>query len=172
LNRSIDRFLADLDSARAPRKPAVRKTGAGRRVAVIGAGPAGLTAAWFLALDGYAVTVFEKLPLAGGMMAVGIPGYRLPREVLGREIRAIQSLGVEIRTGVEVGKDITIEDLRKQGTEAFFLAVGAHECKRLGIEGEGLQGVYPGLDFLRDVNLGKEVRLHGRPSPSTATSAG
>ncbi len=160
--RSVERFLADRAAAKPPGTPAVRKTGQGRKVAVIGAGPAGLTAAYFLAIDGYAVTVFDKLPLAGGMMAVGIPGYRLPREVLDREIRAIQSLGVEIRTGVEVGKEITIEDLRRQGTKAFFLAVGAHECKRLGIEGEGLQGVYPGLDFLRDVNLGKGVSLGRR----------
>jgi NADPH-dependent glutamate synthase beta subunit-like oxidoreductase len=159
--RSVERFLADLE-AKTSGLPAVRKIGGGRKVAVIGAGPAGLTAAYFLARDGYAVTVFEKLPIAGGMMAVGIPGYRLPREVLDREIRMIRALGVEIRTGVEVGKEITLEDLRKQGTEAFFLAIGTHECKRLGIEGEDLQEVYPGLDFLRDVNLGKEVRIGKR----------
>ena len=161
--RAIERFLSDLEAQKDPiHMPAIRKTGEGKKVAVIGSGPAGLTAAYFLARDGYAVSVFERLPLVGGMMAVGIPGYRLPREVLSREIRAIQALGVEIRTGVEVGKEITIEGLRKQGTKAFFLAVGAHQCRRLGIEGEDLEGVYPGLDFLRDVNLGKPVRLNGR----------
>jgi NADPH-dependent glutamate synthase beta subunit-like oxidoreductase len=160
--QSIERFLADLDLY--SKNPYVPKFEGAKdeKIAIIGSGPAGLTAAYFLAREGYRVTVYEKLPIAGGMMAVGIPEYRLPRDVTSREIKIIQELGVEIRTGVEVGKDITIEQLRNQGTKAFFLAIGAQECKGLGVEGEDLNGVYLGMDLLRDVNLGKKVSLGER----------
>jgi NADPH-dependent glutamate synthase beta subunit-like oxidoreductase len=154
---SVERFLGDLDLfGGATYVPNVRES-RNTKVAVIGSGPAGLTAAYFLARDGYRVTVYEKLPVAGGMMAVGIPEYRLPRENLIREVRVIQEMGVEIRTGIDVGRDITIAELREQQTKAFFLAVGAQECKRLGVEGDDLEGVYPGVDFLRRVNLGETV---------------
>ena len=96
------------------------------------------------------------------MLTVGIPAYRLPRDTIEAEIEVIRSMGVEFRTGVEIGKDITIAGLREQGYKAFFIAIGAHECKVLGIEGENLQGVYPGTDFLRDVNLGNPVSLGNR----------
>jgi NADPH-dependent glutamate synthase beta subunit-like oxidoreductase len=159
---SVERFLGDLDLfGGKPYVPRLKEA-KNQKIAVIGSGPAGLTAAYFLARDGYQVTVFEKLPVAGGMMAVGIPEYRLPRENISREIKVIQAMGVEIRTGIDVGKDITIAELREQQTKAFFLAVGAHECKRLGIEGENLDGVYPGVDFLRRVNLGEKVSLGKR----------
>mgnify|MGYP000159067522 CR=1 FL=1 len=133
------------------------------RVAVVGSGPAGLTAAYFMAREGYPVTVFEALPVAGGMMAVGIPAYRLPRDVLESEIKAIESLGVEIRTNTPIGPngDLSLDDLRRD-YDAVFLAVGAHGSRRLNIEGEDLTGVLHGVDFLREVNLGREVAVGER----------
>jgi NADH-quinone oxidoreductase subunit F len=134
----------------------------GMQVAVVGSGPAGLTCAHYLALKGYRVTVFEALPVAGGMLAVGIPEYRLPRHVLEAEIRSITELGVEIRTGVRVGRDVTVEELKSQGYRAIFLAIGAHGSQPLGVKGEDLPGVYAGLDFLREVNLGRAPDLTGK----------
>ncbi len=158
----LHRFLADEDmKAEPPFAPEVkaRKT---EKVAIIGAGPAGLTCAYFLAIEGYQVTVFEKLPVLGGMLTVGIPSYRLPRDVIDAEIQTVKALGVQFKTGVEIGKDITIEQLRNDGFKAFFLAIGAHECKMLGIEGETLVGVHAGVDFLREVNLGNRITLGDR----------
>ena len=131
-------------------------------MAVIGSGPAGLSCAYYLAIEGYQVTVFEKLPVLGGMLTVGIPSYRLARDIIEAEIQVIRDLGVEFRTGVDLGKDVTIAQLRDQGYKAFFLAIGAHECKVLGVEGETLEGVYPGTDFLRRVNLGERIPLGDR----------
>ncbi len=128
----------------------------------MGSGPAGLTCAYYLAIEGYQVTIYEKLPVVGGMLSVGIPEYRLPRDIIDAEIKTIKDMGVEIKTGVDIGKDVTVEQLRKDGYKAIFLAIGAHECKSLGIEGEDLDGVYPGMDFLRDTNLGKKVDLGNR----------
>jgi NADPH-dependent glutamate synthase beta subunit-like oxidoreductase len=96
------------------------------------------------------------------MMTVGIPSYRLPRDIIESEIQTIKDLGVQFKTGVEIGKDFTIAQLRENGFKAFFVAIGAHECKRLGIEGESLSGVYPGVEFLREVNLGNRVQLGDR----------
>ena len=158
----LHRFLADkdleADQPFLPEKKEVRE----EKVAVIGAGPAGLTCAYYLAIEGYQVTVFEKLPVLGGMLNVGIPAYRLPREIIDSEIDVIRALGVEFKTGVEVGKDFTIAQLREQGFQSFFMGIGSHECKVLGIEGEDLEGVYPGVDFLREVNLGNKVSLGDR----------
>ena len=103
---------------------------------MIGSGPAGLAAAYSLARRGYPVTIFEKLPVAGGMMAVGIPAYRLPRDILNLEIEVVRRLGVEIRTGVTFGQDVTLESLKKDGYQAVFLAVGLHGGRRLGVENE------------------------------------
>jgi len=158
----LHRFLADheMDSGEfyVPEKAAPN----GKKVAIIGSGPAGLTCAYFLAQEGYAVTVFEKLPVLGGMLTVGIPSYRLPRKIIDTEIQVIKDLGVECKTGVEIGKDVTIEQLRNEGYSAFFMGIGSHECKVLGVPGEELEGVLPGVDFLREFNLGNEVSIGDR----------
>ncbi len=158
----LHRFIADVDLASdepfLPEKKAIRD----EKVAIIGAGPAGLTCAYFLALEGYQVTVFEKLPVLGGMLTVGIPSYRLPREIIEAEIQTIKDLGVKFKTGVDIGKDVTIAELRDEGFKAFFMGIGSHECKVLGIEGEEFEGVYPGIEFLREVNLGNRISLGDR----------
>jgi len=133
------------------------------QVAIVGAGPAGLTAAYHLARTGYGVTVYEALPVAGGMLAVGIPEYRLPRDVLNHEIDLIRALGVEIRLGTPVGRDggPSLDDLHREN-DAVFLAVGAHQSRRLDIPGEDLEGVIHSTDFLRRLGLGEEVALGRR----------
>ena len=155
--RAIERFLADQDrsngDAYVPKLKAARR----HMVAIIGSGPAGLAAAYFLAKNGYKATVFEKLPVAGGMMAVGIPLYRLPRKVLATEIGVIQKMGVEIKTGITFGKDVTFDSLKGDGYKAFFLATGLHQNIRLNVTNEDLKGVLNGIDFLRDVSLGYSV---------------
>jgi heterodisulfide reductase subunit A-like polyferredoxin len=132
------------------------------RVAVVGSGPAGLTASAFLAQKGYPVTIFEALPVIGGMLYTGIPSYRLPREILDEEIKTIQSLGVEIKTNSPIGPNLTLDDLFRQGYEAIFLAVGAHQDQKLGIPGEENPNVFPGVVFLRKANLGQKVDVGKR----------
>jgi NADPH-dependent glutamate synthase beta subunit-like oxidoreductase len=129
------------------------------RVAVVGSGPAGLTAAYHLGRRGYQVTIFEALPVAGGMLAVGIPAFRMPREIIDSDIRFICQHNVEIQTGKALGKDFTIDGLFQQGYKALFLALGAHGNTKLNIPGEEAQGVLPGVDFLRRVNLGENVEV-------------
>lgn len=126
------------------------------KVAVIGAGPAGLSAAWDLTREGFQVTVFEALPVAGGMLAVGIPEYRLPKNMVNREIETIKKLGVEIRLNTPIND---VESLLKDGYQAVFIATGAHKGDKMGIPGEDLNGVFDAIDFLRDVNLGKDVEV-------------
>ncbi|MBR9981069.1 MAG: FAD-dependent oxidoreductase [Desulfatitalea sp.] len=133
-----------------------------RKVCVVGAGPGGMSAAYYLALKGYTVRVLEALPMAGGMMMVGIPRYRLPREVIDREVAMIEDLGVEFRFNTRLGSDVTLEQLRAEGFEAFFLAIGAHDSFRLGIEGENdFPQVLQAIDFLKRVALG-DRRLPGK----------
>ena len=158
----LHRFLADWDMARENYYVPEKKEAKNEKVAIVGSGPAGLTCAYFLAIEGYQVTVFEKFPVLGGMLTVGIPSYRLPRDIIEAEIQVIKDLGVQFKTGVEIGKDITVAQLRKEGYKAIFLGIGSHECKLLGIEGEDLEGVYPGVDFLREVNLGNRISLGNR----------
>ncbi len=130
-----------------------------RKVAVIGAGPGGLSAAYYLALKGYAVRVIEALPRAGGMLLAGIPRYRLPSDVIDREVAMIQDLGVEFRMQTRFGRDVTLEQLREEGFEAFFLAVGAHASFKLGIPGEQeFPQVFEAVDFLQRIALGERHR--------------
>jgi NADH-quinone oxidoreductase subunit F len=151
--RLVKRFMADHEYA-VPWTPERLAPSKEQKVAVIGAGPAGLTAALRLAQQGYQVTVFEKMPQPGGMMTYGIPAYRLPREPLFAEIEHIKRAGVEIRCNQELGKDFTIGSLKEQGYAAIILALGAHKSRRLGIPGDDLPGVYPGVQFLRDIACG------------------
>ena len=125
------------------------------KIAVIGSGPAGLTCAYYLALKGYPVTVFEKEKELGGMLTLGIPSFRLEKDVIRAEIDILRDLGVQFKTGVAVGTDITLDALRAEGFKAFYLAVGASRGAKLRCPGEELPGVMPGIDFLRAVNLGK-----------------
>ena len=134
----------------------------GKKVAIIGSGPAGLLAAYDLALMGHQPTIFEALPVAGGMLAVGIPRYRLPRDILNREIDIVKRLGVEIKTNVCVGRDLSLTDLRNQGFDSVFVAVGAHISRSLGVPGEDLKGVVPATNFLRSVNLDGKVEVERR----------
>lgn len=132
-----------------------------KKIAIIGGGPAGLSCAYYLAQDGYDITVFEKEDKMGGMMTFGIPGFRLQKDVVDAEIDIIKELGVKFQTGVEVGKDITIPELRKQGFNGFFVAVGAQASRKLGLPNEDHPDIVGGLDFLRDANLGRGKKLHG-----------
>ena len=132
------------------------------KIAVIGAGPAGLSCAYFLANKGYPVTVFEKEQTLGGMLTLGIPEFRLERNVIHAEIDILREMGVEFRTGVEIGKDVTIPQLREDGYKAFYLAVGAQGGTLPGIPGENLEGVLSGIDFLRKVNLGEKPEIGKR----------
>lgn len=124
------------------------------KVAVIGAGPAGMTAAYYLATEGYPVTVFERNAAPGGMLKFGIPSFRLEKDVIDAEISVLGKLGVEFKCGVDVGKDITLAELRQQGYKAFYLAIGAQNARKLNVEGENLTGVTSGIEFLRRVNEG------------------
>ncbi len=131
------------------------------RVAIVGSGPSGLACAYFLALRGYRSTVFEALPVVGGMLRVGIPDYRLPPEVLNREIKAITRLGIEIKTSTSMGRDLNIDDLFNQGYKAIHVAIGAHKSLKLNIAGESHKDVIPGTCFLRLINLGDIDRIEG-----------
>lgn len=132
----------------------------GKKVAIVGSGPAGISVAFYLAHEGYECTIYESLPVFGGMLAVGIPHYRLPRDIIGTELYALKNCGVEIITGVTIGRDKTLQDLRDEGFEAIFLGVGAHDSRKLGIEGEeGTEGVLHGVDYLRRVLTGEELDI-------------
>jgi len=155
----LHRFLADLDLDSENRHIPEVKEKRDEKVAIIGSGPAGLTAAYYLAKEGYQVTVFEKLPVAGGMMVVGIPEYRLPRDIIAAEIQVIEDMGVQIKTGLSFGEDMTLESLKKDGFQALFLATGLHQSLKLNVAGEDLPGVIRGIEFLRDVALGKSVSV-------------
>ncbi len=156
----LKRFVADLDLNDESRYVPEAKEKQAGKVAIIGSGPAGLSAAYYLAWRGFNVTVFEKLSVLGGMMAVGIPAYRMPRDVLDAEIQVIKDMGVEMRTGVAFGSDVTLESLKKEGYDAFFLATGLHLSRGLNVPGEDLVNVLKGVDFLRDAALGNPVTVN------------
>jgi formate dehydrogenase beta subunit len=132
------------------------------RVAIVGAGPAGLAAAHDLALLGYPVTIFEAQPVAGGMLRLGIPEYRLPRELIKLEINAILSLGVDLKLGARLGRDFLLADLKREGYGAVFLATGAHKSRDLELPGTELDGVLKGVDFLLNMNMGYRLELGKR----------
>ncbi|MGB4223116.1 MAG: FAD-dependent oxidoreductase, partial [Syntrophorhabdus sp.] len=159
---ALKRFAADVDMATFPSFRPVTAKSNDIKVAIIGAGPAGLSAAYFLALKGYKPTVFEALSVPGGMLAVGIPDYRLPRDILNAEIKSITDIGVEIKYNTQFGKDITSESLFKDGYGAILLATGAHKGQKLGIPGEEASGVADGVTFLRAVNLNEIVKTEGK----------
>jgi len=156
----LERFLTDWMVTN--KKPLTRecKPPVGKKIAIIGSGPAGISVAYYLAHRGYSCTIFEKLPVFGGMLSVGIPHYRLPRDIIGSELHSLKSCGVEIVFGITIGKDKMLTDLRKEGYEAVFIGVGAHDSRKLGIEGEtGTEGVMHGVDYLRKVLTGEEVNI-------------
>ena len=162
----IKKFIADKDLDASTRFVPKMLNQIGRpyteKIAVIGAGPAGLSCAYYLAVKGYPVTVFEKEDKLGGMLTLGIPGFRLDKAVVNAEIDILRELGVEFKTGVEVGKDVSLPQLRAEGYKAFYLGIGASRGTKLGVPGEELAGVFTGIDFLRDVNLEKPVSIGKR----------
>lgn len=157
--RSLKRLVADIEreQGRVAVKPVPKKYD--EKVAIIGAGPAGLAAAYELAKLGYPVTVFERMPELGGMMRYCIPDYRLEKFVVKNEIDYILGLGVEVKTGVEFGKDITVDSLKRDGYKAIFIAIGAQLSAKLNIPGEDLEGVIHAVDFLRSLALGKRLNI-------------
>ncbi|PKN33108.1 MAG: 4Fe-4S ferredoxin [Deltaproteobacteria bacterium HGW-Deltaproteobacteria-19] len=154
----LKRFVADLDLKDETRYIPDKKESKGKKVAVVGAGPAGLTCAYYLAAEGYDVEVFESLPVAGGWLAVGIPEYRLPKDVLRAEIKVIEDLGVKIHLNRPVGKDLPFVQLQKD-FDAVFIGCGTVNSSKLNIPGEDMQGVIHGVDYLKRVNLGEKVFL-------------
>ena len=159
----VKRFIADHDLNEETRYIPKMLNQIGRpypqKIAVIGAGPAGISCAYYLAEKGYPVTVFDRNPVPGGMLTLGIPNFRLEKDVLNAEIDILKEMGVEFKCGVEVGKDVTIQQLREEGYKGFYVAIGAQKSAPLGIPGEELKGVYGGVDFLREVNLGKKPAI-------------
>ncbi len=162
--RVLKRFVADEEVKRRRIPPEQQVTGNRIKVAVIGSGPAGLTAAYRLAGKGYEVTILEALPVAGGMLAVGIPSYRLPREILNAEIDLVRSRGVEIKLNTRVGSDLPLTRLWEEGFKAIFVATGLHQSSSMRVEGEdaGYRGFIPGVEFLRRANLGQSMELGER----------
>jgi NADH-quinone oxidoreductase subunit F len=159
--RALKRFASDYEMQKGI-KPPIAEIKYDEKIAIIGSGPAGLTAAWYLQNAGYQCTIFEALKKAGGMLRVGIPDYRLPENVLDYEIDYIKSSGVEIKMGQKLGKDFSIDDLFKKGYRAVFLAIGSHKPFELGIEGADHHAVLPGVKFLSDVNMKNKVVLGRR----------
>ncbi|MBU0765501.1 MAG: FAD-dependent oxidoreductase, partial [Bacteroidetes bacterium] len=157
--RNLKRFVTDygIQNNLATKQKSIKKDK--DNVAVIGSGPAGLTCGHYLAKKGYKVTVFEKQPVIGGMLALGIPEYRLPREILKHDLDYIISAGIEIRTNTSLGKDFTIDELFKQGYKAIFIATGAHQSLKLNIPGEDVNGIIYGMEALTAINLNKEITI-------------
>ncbi len=161
----IKRFIAEQELNAETRYVPARRTyrasteDYAEHIAVIGAGPAGMSCAYYLANMGYPVTVFEKNPVPGGMLTLGIPNFRLEKDVVNAEIEVLREMGVEFKCGVEVGKDVTLDELRAQGYKGFFLGIGAQKSSALRIPGEELEGVFGGVEFMREVNLGSKPAI-------------
>jgi len=154
--RALKRFAADYEMNKGIKPVKPKEPVYNEKVAIVGSGPAGLTCGYYLTLLGYEVTIFESLPVAGGMLAVCIPEYRLPKKILDMEIEAIKQTGVTIKTNAKIDD---LEDLKKQDYKAIFIATGAHKGFKMGIPGEDVKGVTDAIEFLKAVNLGKEVEL-------------
>lgn len=154
--KTLKRHVADYEIAAKASQQLPSSPNGLAKVAIVGAGPAGLAAGYYLGQKGYSVTIFEALPVGGGMAAVGIPAYRLPKDVLNYEIDLVKRAGVEIVYNTRVGKDVTLKDLSDRGYKAIFLAIGCHDSSSMGVEGEdaGYEGFIPGVTFLRELNLG------------------
>lgn len=166
---ALKRFVSDYERKRIKHPPVLSTSSKEEKVAIIGSGPAGLTCAHYLARWGYPVTIFEALPVAGGMLRVGIPEYRLPKDILNEEIfSAVESLGVSVKTGIRIGKDIAFEELFNMGYSCIFIAVGCHISRKLSIPGEKTQGVFDGVAFLKNVNLGE----HQQPGKKVVVIGG
>jgi NADPH-dependent glutamate synthase beta subunit-like oxidoreductase/Pyruvate/2-oxoacid:ferredoxin oxidoreductase delta subunit len=159
----IKRFIAELELNPATRFiPSKRHDYSNKKIAIVGSGPAGLSCAYYLALDGYDITVFEKEKKLGGMLTLGIPSFRLEKNVIDAEIDVLKQMGVKFQTGVEIGKDFTIQQLRDQGFLGFYFAIGAQGGRKLNVQGEDAQGVLSGVDFLRQLNLGSAPTIAGK----------
>src|SRR4030066_705823 len=156
---SLKRASADFKTHTPQEETAIKKKD--KKVAVIGAGTSGLSAANDLARLGYSVVIYETFSIPGGMLNVGIPPYRLPREVVRQAIEEVRRLGVEIITGTPIGKELNLEDLRKK-YDAVYIAAGAHKAEKLGISGEDLQGVIHGVTFMQMVNLKEDLKIGPR----------
>jgi formate dehydrogenase beta subunit len=155
----LKRFVADYEMRSGKRITPYKALDTGKRVAVIGGGPAGLTCAYYLTRYGHKPTIFEAMPKLGGMLRYGIPEYRLPKEVLDWEIEGIVEMGIEAKVNVRMGEDFTIDSLKEEGFNAIFLGIGAWDSRGLGVEGEQLEGVLSGTRFLIDQGLGKETSI-------------
>ena len=158
----IKRFIAEQDLNKETRFiPKKRNNYSDKKIAIIGSGPAGLSCAYYLVIDGYDVTVFEKEKVVGGMMTVGIPSFVLEKSIVEAEIDVLRELGVKFKTGVEVGKDISLDNLREEGYEAFYLAIGAQKGRMIGVEGEDYEGVVSGIEFLSRLNQDEKETISG-----------
>ncbi|MFW6115086.1 MAG: NAD(P)-binding protein [Thermodesulfobacteriota bacterium] len=155
----LKRFAADTEMNSGKRITPYKASDTGKKIAIVGGGPAGLTCAYYLARYGHRPTIFEAMPKLGGMLRYGIPEYRLPKDVLDWEIEGIVEMGVEVKTNMRVGEDFTIDSLREDGFDAVFLGIGAWASRGLGVSGEELEGVLSGTQFLVDQGLGRENRV-------------
>lgn len=159
----IKKFIAEQDLNKDKRFiPRKKHDYTDKKIAVIGGGPSGLTCAYDLSVEGYNVTVFEKEKILGGMLTLGIPSYRLEKDVIQAEIDVLSEMGVKFETGVEIGKTKTIQELRNDGYNAFYIAIGAQSGRKIGLDGEDAAGVITGVDFLRTINLSEQTSVNGK----------
>jgi len=158
---AIKKFIAEQDLNSEHRYLPKKRHHYNKKIAIIGAGPSGLSCAYYLAVEGYQVTVFEKESVLGGMLTLGIPNYRLEKHIINAEIDILKELGVKFELNIEIGRDMSISDLRKDDFEAFYLAIGAQKGRSLGLANETSEGVMTGVEFLKNVNLNQTIDLNG-----------